>query len=180
MANRSSSQSVHDLAGASIQQDLPPTSITVPFNVQTFQLPADFSGAIFDELSSGLQECIQVLREFIDLYRALLPIDLFRRLLPLVNDPQQYFDNCTVNVTRALSADLLILWSQQLNCIARQFRIFWEAHRYTPRELAHGKGKFRRINARLTHLSGVLQPVHQKTRLKMVCNFVLNLLIQCG
>jgi hypothetical protein len=161
---------VHDLAGASIQQDLPPRSITVPLNVQTFQFPAYFFSAVFDELSSGLQECIQVLREFIDLYRA---------LLPLVNVPQQYFDNCAVNVTRALSADLLILRSQQLNCIARQFRIFWEAHRYTARELAHNKGKFRDLNARLTHLSIVLQPVHQKARLKMVCNFVLNLLIQC-
>ena len=87
----------------SIQQDLPPRTITVPLNVQTFQLPADFCSAIFDELSSGLQECIHVLREFIDLYCA---------LLPLVNVPEQYFDNCAVNVTRALSADFLILRSQ--------------------------------------------------------------------
>ncbi|MGC1651096.1 MAG: hypothetical protein WA741_35155, partial [Candidatus Sulfotelmatobacter sp.] len=127
---------MHDNARVPIQQDLPPGTITVPLKAQTFQLPADFCSAIFDELSSGLQECIQVLREFIDLYRALLPIDLFRRLLPLVNDPQQYFDNCAVNVTRALSAHLLILWSQQLNCILRQFRILWEAHRYAARELA--------------------------------------------
>src|ERR1700690_2541700 len=150
----SSSQPVHDYARASIQQDLPPTSVTVPSKVQSFQLPADFFSAIFDELSSGLQERIQVLREFIDLYRA---------LLPLVNVPEQYFDNCAVNVTRALSADLFILRSQQLNRIARQFRILWEAHRYAARELAHVKGKFRDLKGRLTHLSAVLQPVHQKT-----------------
>jgi hypothetical protein len=94
---------VHGYARASIQQDLPPGTIIVPLNVQTFQFPADFFGAIFDKLSSGLQERIQVLREFIDLYRA---------LLPLVNVAEQYFDNCAVNVTRALSADFLILRSQ--------------------------------------------------------------------
>ena len=104
---------MHVLAGFSVKQDLPPRSITVSSNIQTFQFPADFFSAIFDDFSPRLQEYVQVLREFIHL--DFVP-------LAFVNHCPQDFDCRAVNITRLLSADLLVLRSEQLNRIACQFR----------------------------------------------------------
>jgi hypothetical protein len=143
----------------------------MPGNIEIPQLPADLFSAVCERFPSGPQECVRIFREFIDLHLALLAV---------VNNSPKDLDNRAGHVTRALTADFLVLRLEQLNHIARQFRVLWEADRQSPSELARCKGKLRDINSRLTNPSRILQPVHQKARLEFVRNVVLNLRIQRG
>jgi len=135
------------------------------------QLPTHFLSAIFQEFSPIPQKSVYAAGKLVYAHCA---------LLSAVNHAPQYLDNCAINVTIALLADLLVLRSGQLNRIARQFQILGKERRYSTGELTRRKGKFRHVNFALTDLPRILQPIHQKARLKIICNFTLSVLIQCG
>ncbi len=87
-------------------------------DVQAFQLPTHFLGAVLPELSAGSQQCISVLCEV--RYAHLL-------MLPAVNLTPQNLDEDAGYFEEALRTNLLILRPEQQNGIADEPRIPGEA-----------------------------------------------------
>ena len=146
-----------------VELNLAPGTVSMANQVQSFQPPANFLRTIFQDLAARSQKTIGKIRKVSNLH--------FRQFL-FMYEPQQDLDDRAFDGVGALKPSILVLRSEQLNCVPRQFLILREAAGKGAGEPACCKGNFWDIDSIRAHFWGIFQPVHQQERLKMVRNFV--------